>query len=106
MRALIGGAGPNWQLRDVDAPSRLGAVRIQVMAAGLNRADLYALDGSYTANSQEAGEFTAGMEVAGIVETSSPPASHLRRGELGTAPTRSRSSTRRCSTVIRPPWKR
>ncbi|MGW5226346.1 alcohol dehydrogenase catalytic domain-containing protein [Nocardia niigatensis] len=83
MRALIGGAGPNWQLRDVDAPSRLGAVRIQVMAAGLNRADLYALDGSYTANSQEAGEFTAGMEVAGIVETSSPPASHLRRGELG-----------------------
>lgn len=59
MHALIGGAGSNWQLRDIDAPSQLGAIRIQVMAAGLNRADLYALDGTYTANSQQAGEYTA-----------------------------------------------
>ncbi|MFE6925574.1 zinc-binding dehydrogenase [Nocardia sp. NPDC057663] len=80
MRALIGGAGQNWQLRDIEAPHQLGAVRIQVMAAGLNRADLYALDGSYTANSQQAGEFTAGMEVAGVVETSSPLAPHLAAG--------------------------
>ncbi|WP_063721737.1 zinc-binding dehydrogenase [Nocardia vinacea] len=80
MRALIGGAGSNWQLRDIDAPSRLGAIRIQVMAAGLNRADLYALDGTYTANSQQAGEYTAGMEVAGVVEISSPLAPHLSAG--------------------------
>ncbi|TCJ96395.1 zinc-binding dehydrogenase [Nocardia alba] len=80
MRALIGGAGPNWLLRDIDTPHLLGAVRIQVMAAGLNRADLYALEGSYTANSQQAGEFTAGMEVAGVVETSSPLAPHLCAG--------------------------
>ncbi|WP_433667088.1 zinc-binding dehydrogenase [Nocardia sp. CA-136227] len=80
MRAPIGGAAPNWQLREIDAPSRLGAVRIQVMAAGLNRADLYALEGSYTANSQQGGEFTAGMEVAGVVETSSPLAAHLSAG--------------------------
>src|SRR5437870_4412223 len=80
MRALIGGAGPEWQLRDIDIPHQLGAVRVQVMAAGLNRADLYALDGTYTANSQQAGEFTAGMEVAGVVETSSLLAPHLTAG--------------------------
>ncbi|MFE5478375.1 MULTISPECIES: zinc-binding dehydrogenase [unclassified Nocardia] len=80
MRALIGGAGPHWQLRDIDTPHQLGAVRIQVMAAGLNRADLYALEGNYSANSQQPGEFTAGMEVAGIVETSSPLAPHLCAG--------------------------
>ncbi|WP_216907525.1 zinc-binding dehydrogenase [Nocardia noduli] len=79
MRALIGG-GKTWQLRDIDSPSHLGAIRIQVMAAGIDRADLYALDGSYTAKSQQSGEFTAGMEVAGIVETSSPLAPHLRAG--------------------------
>ncbi|MGW6422266.1 zinc-binding dehydrogenase [Nocardia sp. NPDC055053] len=80
MRALIGGTGRYWQLRDIEAPHQLGAIRLQVMAAGLNRADLYALDGSYTANSQQAGEFTAGMEVAGVVETSSPLAPHLTAG--------------------------
>ncbi|WP_405181816.1 VOC family protein [Nocardia sp. NBC_01377] len=80
MRALIGGAGKTWQLRDIDSLSHLGAIRIQVMAAGINHADLYALDGSYTAKSQQSGEFTAGMEVAGIVETSSPLAPHLRAG--------------------------
>lgn len=45
MRALIGCAGRHWQLRDIEAPHQLGAVRLQVMAAGLNRADLYALGG-------------------------------------------------------------
>ncbi|MUL66201.1 hypothetical protein BOO86_17135 [Mycobacterium sp. CBMA 234] len=80
MRALIGGRGPDWQLADREKPTQLGAIRIQVMAAGINRADLYALAGTYTANSQEAGEYTAGMEVAGIVETSSPLAPHLPAG--------------------------
>ncbi|OBB84377.1 zinc-binding dehydrogenase [Mycolicibacterium peregrinum] len=80
MRALIGGAGPDWQLRDVDVPSQLGAARVQVMAAGLNRADLYALDGTYTANSQSDGESTAGMEVAGVIEISSPLAPDMKAG--------------------------
>lgn len=80
MRALIGGAGPDWQLRDIEPPSQLGAARVQVMAAGVNRADLYALEGTYTANSQESGEFTAGVEVAGIVEISSPLGAHLTAG--------------------------
>ncbi|MGW6007404.1 zinc-binding dehydrogenase [Streptomyces sp. NPDC055210] len=71
MRALIGGKGQDWTVERIDLPEQLGAVRVQVMAAGLNRADLYALDGTYTANSQGEGPFTAGMEIAGVVETSS-----------------------------------
>ncbi|MFE3758561.1 zinc-binding dehydrogenase [Nocardia tengchongensis] len=80
MRALVGGKGADWILENRDLPEQLGAVRVQVMAAGLNRADLYALDGSYTANSQGAGPFVAGMEVAGIVESSSLLAPHLPVG--------------------------
>ncbi|MCF8610222.1 alcohol dehydrogenase catalytic domain-containing protein [Gordonia sp. HY285] len=72
MRALIGGKGDDWRLEQAPLPDQLGALRIQVHAAGLNRADLYALEGSYTANSQEEeGPFTAGMEIAGIVERGS-----------------------------------
>ncbi|MGW7579459.1 zinc-binding dehydrogenase [Streptomyces sp. NPDC054765] len=80
MRALIGGEGGQWRLEEIALPEQLGAVRIQVHAAGLNRADLYALEGSYTANSQSEGAFTAGMEVAGVVETGSPLAPHLPAG--------------------------
>lgn len=80
MRALIGGKEPEWVLDTIDLPDQLGALRVQVMAAGLNRADLYALEGSYTANSQEAGPFTAGMEIAGIVETGSLLAPELPAG--------------------------
>ncbi|WP_431965357.1 zinc-binding dehydrogenase [Nocardia sp. bgisy134] len=80
MRALVGGKGSDWILENRDVPEQLGAIRVQVMAAGLNRADLYALDGSYTANSQGEGPFIAGMEVAGVVETSSPLAPHLPVG--------------------------
>ena len=71
MRALVGGKGPEWALEDRELPEQLGAIRVQVMAAGLNRADLYALDGTYTAAGQADGLFTAGMEVAGVVERSS-----------------------------------
>ncbi|MGY0541515.1 zinc-binding dehydrogenase [Nocardioides sp. YJ-D4] len=80
MRALIGGKGPDWLLDHIEPPSQLGALRIQVHAAGMNRADLYALEGSYTANGQEAGPFTAGMEIAGVVETGSLLAPHLPAG--------------------------
>jgi len=80
MRALIGGRGPDWILDEVDPPGQLGAIRIQVHAAGLNRADLYALEGSYTANSQGEGPFTAGMEVAGVVEAGSLLTPHLPAG--------------------------
>ncbi|MFJ3671503.1 zinc-binding dehydrogenase [Streptomyces sp. NPDC090106] len=80
MRALVGGKGADWILEETERPVQLGAVRVQVHAAGLNRADLYALQGTYTANSQGQGPFTAGMEVAGVVETGSPLAPHLPAG--------------------------
>lgn len=80
MRALVGGRGHDWVQETRALPSQLGAIRIQVMAAGLNRADLYALDGTYTANSQEEGQYVAGMEVAGVVDISSPLAPHLPAG--------------------------
>jgi len=81
MRALVGGKADSWVLEtDAPLPDQLGALRIQVHAAGLNRADLYALDGSYTANSQGEGPFTAGMEIAGIVERGSLLAPDLPTG--------------------------
>ncbi|MFE3223446.1 alcohol dehydrogenase catalytic domain-containing protein [Nocardia sp. NPDC059228] len=80
MRALIGGKGTEWVREDRELPEQLGAIRIQVMAAALNRADLYALDGSYATNSQGDGPFVAGLEVAGVVETSSLLAPHLPVG--------------------------
>lgn len=80
MRALIGGKGTTWLLERIPLPDQLGALRVQVHAAGLNRADLYALDGSYTANSQGEGPFTAGMEIAGVIERGSPLAPDLPAG--------------------------
>ncbi|MBU3062186.1 zinc-binding dehydrogenase [Nocardia sp. NEAU-G5] len=80
MRALIGGKGADWILEDREVPEQPGALRVRVMAAGLNRADLYALEGSYTANSQGTGPFVAGMELAGVVDQPSPLAPHLPVG--------------------------
>ncbi|GGO94601.1 alcohol dehydrogenase catalytic domain-containing protein [Wenjunlia tyrosinilytica] len=80
LRALIGGEGAQWLREEIALPEQRGAVRIQVHAAGLNRADLYALESSHTANSEGEGAFTAGMEVAGVVETASPRAPHPPAG--------------------------
>jgi NADPH:quinone reductase len=54
-------------------------VRVRVIAAGINRADFYKLDGTYGA-SPTTGTFAAGMELAGIVETADPAAPHLPVG--------------------------
>jgi NADPH2:quinone reductase len=79
MRALIGGHGPHWQLEHVDLPAAPPATaRVRVIAAGINRADLLKLDGSYGA-SHATGSFGAGMEFAGIVETD-PGSPHLPAG--------------------------
>lgn len=68
MRALTGGVGPNWELREVDVPTpRQGQLLVRVAAAGLNRADLYMLEGSYSPTAAELRTFTAGLEVAGEV---------------------------------------
>lgn len=68
MRALLGGTGSNWEIREVAVPTAgSGQVLIRVRAAGLNRADLYMLEGSYNPNSKTANVYTAGLEMAGEV---------------------------------------
>jgi NADPH:quinone reductase len=68
MSALVGGLGPDWQEREVDVPTvGAGQVLVRVHAAGLNRADLYMLEGSYSPNSKTSNVFTAGLEMAGEV---------------------------------------
>jgi NADPH2:quinone reductase len=80
MRALIGGHGPCWRLEHVNLPTvPPGVVRVRVVAAGINRADLYKLDGTYGV-APTTGSFGAGMEFAGIVETEDPGSPHLPVG--------------------------
>lgn len=74
MRALVieqGGRGNRFNLVEVEEPACLtGEVLIRVKAAGLNRADLLARDGAYTANKTLAREGLrrVGMEAAGVIE--------------------------------------
>ncbi|MEV0296032.1 zinc-binding dehydrogenase [Nocardia sp. NPDC050710] len=69
MRALVGGAGPDWEVRDLDVPTPgPGQILVRVRAAGVNRADLYMLDGSYSLNTKTSHIYTAGLEMAGKVE--------------------------------------
>jgi NADPH:quinone reductase len=80
MRALIGGNGPHWQLEQANVPTvPPGLVRVRVIAAGINRADLLKLDGTY-GTSPTIGRFAAGMEFAGIVETEDAGSPHLPVG--------------------------
>lgn len=68
MQALVGGAGPDWELRAIDVPSpRPGQLLVRVAAAGLNRADLYMLQGSYSPTASALRTFTGGLELAGEV---------------------------------------
>jgi NADPH:quinone reductase len=68
MLALVGGAGPDWERREVGVPTAgPGQVLIKVHAAALNRADLYMLEGSYSPNTKTTNVFTAGLESAGEI---------------------------------------
>lgn len=68
MKVLVGGAGPNWKASTAPVPvPGPGEVLVKVRAAGLNRADLYMLEGSYNPNSKTSNVFTAGLELAGEV---------------------------------------
>lgn len=68
MSALVGGVGPDWEVRDVGVPAAAaGQVLVRVRAAALNRADLYMLEGSYSPNSKTSNVFTAGLEMAGEI---------------------------------------
>jgi len=68
MIALTGGTGPEWERREVDVPSpRPGQLLVRVRAAGLNRADLGMLQGTYNPAGRPLRTFTAGLELAGEV---------------------------------------
>ncbi|MEU4227776.1 zinc-binding dehydrogenase [Nonomuraea sp. NPDC026600] len=68
MRALIGGVAADWEPRDVAVPTPApGQILVRVHAAGINRADLYMLEGSYNPNSRTGNVYTAGFEFAGQV---------------------------------------
>lgn len=68
MRALVGGVGTEWEVRDVDVPTpRPGQLLVRVGAAGLNRADVGMLLGTYNPGGRRLATFTAGMELAGEV---------------------------------------
>lgn len=77
MTALVGGAGREWERREVDVPSpRAGQMLIRVRAAGLNRADLGMLHGTYNPGGGPGAwplrTFTAGLELAGEVAVVGP----------------------------------
>ena len=68
MTALLGGIGPEWERREVDVPvPRPGQLLVRVRAAGLNRADLHMLRGTYNPGARALRTFTAGLELAGEV---------------------------------------
>src|SRR6187549_3541701 len=68
MIALVGGGGAEWERRKVDVPiPRAGQLLVRVRAAGLNRADLHMLRGTYNPGGKQRPTFTAGLELAGEV---------------------------------------
>ncbi|MFJ9566951.1 alcohol dehydrogenase catalytic domain-containing protein, partial [Streptomyces fuscichromogenes] len=84
MRALMGGAGPEWEARDVAVPEPgPGQIRVRVRAAAVNRADLYMLQGTYNPRARTSDLFTAGLEFAGVVEGGGGPRPPPPRGGRG-----------------------
>jgi NADPH:quinone reductase-like Zn-dependent oxidoreductase len=70
MRALVGGVAADWQVHEVEVPKPSpGQLLVRVRAAGLNRADLYMLEGAYSPNTTTDKVYTAGFELAGEVES-------------------------------------
>ncbi|MFJ9631825.1 zinc-binding alcohol dehydrogenase family protein [Streptomyces sp. NPDC101175] len=82
MRALMGGAGPEWDVRDVDVPTPgPGQIRVRVRAAALNRADLYMLQGTYNPRAKTSDLFTAGLELAGEIDAIGADVRHRAVGD-------------------------
>lgn len=68
MCALVGGVVADWEQRELAVPTPgSGQILIGVRTAGLNRADLYMLEGSYNPNTKTENVYTAGLEFAGEV---------------------------------------
>jgi NADPH2:quinone reductase len=82
MRALAGGVGPDWEVHDVAVPTPgPGQILVRVHAAGLNRADLYMLEGSYSPNAKTSNVYTAGMEMSGEVAAIGPDVTSIAVGD-------------------------
>ncbi|NNN32275.1 zinc-binding dehydrogenase [Streptomyces sp. S3(2020)] len=82
MRALMGGAGPEWDVRDVGIPAPgPGQIRVRVRAAAVNRADLYMLQGTYNPRAKTSDLFTAGLEFAGKVDAIGTDVRHRAVGD-------------------------
>ena len=82
MRALVGGVGPEWEVRELAVPTPgPGQILIRVHAAGLNRADLYMLEGSYNPNTKTSSVYTAGLEMAGEVAAVGPDVTSVGVGD-------------------------
>ncbi len=68
MSALIGRAGETWRLERVPVPGLFpGHALVRVRAAGVNRADLSMLEGSYLTSLDAPVDYPAGLELAGEV---------------------------------------
>ncbi len=71
--------GESIALRDVDTPAPgPGEVRLKVLAAGVNFADLLLADGTY--QERPALPFTLGLEVCGVVDATGPDAAQVPLG--------------------------
>jgi NADPH:quinone reductase len=82
MRALVGGIGPDWEVRERPVPElRPGQILIRVRAAGVNRADLYMLEGSYSPNTKTSNVYTAGLEMSGEVAAVGPGVTSVAVGD-------------------------
>lgn len=68
MHALIGGRGPTWDRQEQPVPTASpGEAILRIHAAGLNRADLHRLAGTYNPSATGTAEFVGGLEGAGEV---------------------------------------
>lgn len=68
MSALIGRAGESWRLERVPVPDLWpGQALVRVRAAGVNRADLSMLDGTYLTSLDAPVDYPAGLELAGEI---------------------------------------
>lgn len=77
---LKAGSLADMQLREFDLPDPSpGEVRVAVRAVGLNFADIYTIWGLYGATPK--GEFTPGLEYAGIVERVGEGVAHIHPGD-------------------------
>lgn len=77
---LRAGSLANMKLREFTLPDPApGEVRVAVKSVGLNFADIYAIWGLYGATPK--GEFTPGLEYAGVVESVGAGVMHLHPGD-------------------------